>query len=243
MFTKKTVCTFWKFLYPMFCKCRQIFCNFAKLFQKKCVMRQLFNFSILLVAFLAFFSCQKEELYSIMPKDCDLRPGDIVFRLGNSLESSAVIIADRDGSYSHCGIVVDSAGSIRIVHSVPDEPDFDGDVDRVKMDRPEMFWRIDRAAAGAVCRMQDSLAAKKASEVAKKAFERNTLFDDEYDDKDTTKLYCSELVYYSYKRAGYDLVGPERHTYDLFFVSYDSCIMPSQIYNSKYVKPVRLFTK
>ena len=35
MFTKKTVCTFWKFLYPMLCKCRQIFCNFAKLFQKK----------------------------------------------------------------------------------------------------------------------------------------------------------------------------------------------------------------
>ena len=179
-----------------------------------------------------------------MPADCELKPGDIVFRLGNSLESTVVVMADQEGRYSQCGIVVDSAGQTRIVHSVPDEPDFDGDVDRVKMDRPEMFWRVDRAAAGGVCRMlDDSIAPVKAAQAAKSAFERHTLFDDEYDDQDTTKLYCSELVYYSYLRAGYDLAGPERHTYNVLIASYDSVIMPSQIYNSKYIKPVRLFVE
>mgnify|MGYP002853134610 CR=1 FL=1 len=179
-----------------------------------------------------------------MPEDIELKPGDVVFRLGNSMESAAVIIADRDGQYSHCGIVVDSAGHTRIVHSVPDEPDFDGDVDRVKMDRPEMFWRIDRASAGGYCRMlNDTVAPRKAAEIAKSAFFRNTLFDDDYDDKDTTRLYCSELLYYSYLRAGYDIAGPERHTYNVLVTSFDNVIMPSQIYRSKYFKVKRIFSK
>lgn len=193
---------------------------------------------------ICFVSCFKGDLHSIMPKDIELKPGDIVFRLGNSMESTAVVMADRNGEYSHCGIVVDSAGQIRIVHAVPDEPDFDGDVDRVKMDRPEMFWRNDRAVAGGFCRMEnDTVAPPKAAEAAKAAFYRNTLFDDNYDDKDTTKLYCSELLYYAYLHAGYDIAGPERHSYNVIIQSFDSVIMPSQIYKSKYFKPVRVFSE
>ena len=201
------------------------------------------GFLILLLAF-SFVSCFKGDQHTIMPKDIQLKPGDIVFRLGNSIESTAVLIADRNGEYSHCGIAVDSAGQIRIVHSVPDEPDFDGDVDRVKMDRPEMFWRNDRAVAGGFCRMEnDTVAPLKAAEAAKAAFYRNTLFDDDYDDKDTTRLYCSELLYNAYLHAGYDIAGPERHTYNVIIQSFDSVIMPSQIYKSKYFKPVELFTQ
>ncbi len=204
----------------------------------------LIPFCLIPAVIISFLSCQQGELYSIMPDDLELKPGDVVFRLGNSMESDAVVWADANGEYSHCGIAVDSAGQIRIVHSVPDEPDFDGDVDRVKMDRPEMFWRIDRASAGGYCRMTvDSVAPLKAAEAAKAAFYRHTLFDDDYDDRDTTRLYCSELLYYSYLKAGYDLVGPERHSYNVLIASFDSVIMPSQIYKSKYFTPQRLFSK
>ena len=204
----------------------------------------IFHFSFFIFHLILLSSCQEQELYSIAPENLDLRPGDVVFRLGNSMESAAVVLADQNGQYSHCGIVVDSAGQTRIVHSVPDEPDFDGDVDRVKMDRPEAFWRIDRASAGGFCRMiNDTVAPKKAAEVAKAAFFRNTLFDDEYDDRDTTRFYCSELLYHCYLQAGYDLVGTERHTYNVLVTSFDSVIMPSQIYKSKYFKPVKVFSK
>ena len=35
--------------------------------------------------------------------------------------------ADRGGSYSHVGMVVDSCGVMMVVHAVPDEPDYEGD--------------------------------------------------------------------------------------------------------------------
>ena len=44
--------------------------------------------------------------------------------------SQAVLLAEKDGAYSHTGIVVDSAGVLMIVHAVPGEPDFEGDEDR-----------------------------------------------------------------------------------------------------------------
>ena len=77
---------------------------------------------------------------SILPPDVVLQTGDVVFRLGGGAMSHAVAYIDRDGAYSHVGIVVDSAGKKMIVHAVPGEPDFDGDPDRVKMDTPERFF-------------------------------------------------------------------------------------------------------
>ena len=106
-----------------------------------------------------------------------------------------------------------------------------------------MFFRNDRARAGAVCRINDTIAARKAADAAKAVFFRNTLFDDDYDDNDTTRMYCSELVYFAYKQAGYDLVGDERHTYNVLVRSFDNCIMPSQIYNSPIIHPVALFAE
>ena len=208
-------------------------------------MRRFILFFLPFYIFLFIFgACKKRgDLHSVLPDSVALQVGDVVFRLGDSFESDMVVMADRNGTYSHCGIVVDSAGTIRIVHAVPDEPDFDGDVDRVKLDRPDMFFRNDRARAGAVCRINDSIAARQAADAANAVFFRNTLFDDDYDDQDTTKMYCSELVYFAYKQAGYDLVGEERHTYNVLIRSFDNCIMPSQIYNSPYIHPVALFAE
>lgn len=206
-------------------------------------MRRLFfAFLPLALCFCCFSNCGRRTDYgSILPDTVCLRVGDVVFRLGDSFESDMVVMADRNGTYSHCGIVVDSAGEFRIVHAVPDEPDFEGDVDRVKMDRTDMFFRHDRARAGAVCRMDDSIAAAAAADAAKQAFFRHTLFDDDYDDQDSSRLYCSELVWFAYKRAGYDLAGSERHTYNVLIRHFDNCIMPSQIYHSPYLHPVALF--
>ena len=77
--------------------------------------------------------------HCIMPDDCTLHTGDVVFRRGSGLTSRTVIALDEKGEYSHVGIVVDSAGVKMVVHAVPDEPDFEGDPDRVKMDTPEQF--------------------------------------------------------------------------------------------------------
>lgn len=203
----------------------------------------LFVFLLFAVTVLLFSTCVgKDEHYSVLPDSVKLKEGDLVFRLGTSFESEMVVAADRNGLYSHCGIVVDSAGVMMIVHAVPDELDSPEDIERVKMDDPDVFFRADRAKAGAVCRVDDSIAAHRAAQSAKAAYLRRTPFDNNFDDKDTTKLYCSELVWRSFKNAGYDLVGSERYSYNAIVMSFDNCIMPSQIYNSNYVHPIALFT-
>lgn len=208
-------------------------------------MRTLFCcFFAILYSFLIYAcGCGKKELTSVLPDSVQLKPGDVVFRLGESLESNVVNVADRGGLYSHCGIVVDSAGEHRIVHAVPDELDFPEDVERVKMDRVDVFFRQDRAWAGAVTRMDDSIAAVRAAEAAKEVFMRNTLFDNDYDDQDSTKFYCSELIWHAYKKAGYDIIGPDRHSYNVLFRRIDKCIVPSQVYNSPYFHVVAFFNQ
>ena len=77
-------------------------------------------------------SCNDKKDLTIFPAGCELKTGDIVFRRGGGISSHAVMMADRNGRYSHVGIVVDSAGKKMIVHAVPDEPDFEGDPDRAR---------------------------------------------------------------------------------------------------------------
>lgn len=184
------------------------------------------------VCLLLLTACGHESGVSILPSDCQLKTGDIVFRRGGGVTSQAVLIAEKGGVYSHVGIVVDSAGVKMIVHAVPDEPDFEGDSDRVKMDRPEVFFNEVRASQGEVRRHRDTLLARKAAEMAMKVYQRHTPFDHDYDDKDTTRMYCTELVTYAYRQAGCPLSGIQHH--GLRFMSLETdCVLPSDILDCK----------
>lgn len=121
---------------------------------------------------------------------------------------SRVVLAAADGGgmYSHVGILkrIDSVWCV--VHAVPDEPEFDGDVDRVKVEPLVNFFASHRAVRGAVMRlMGDSLAPQRAAVEALWVAERGTLFDHGYDLTDTTRMYCTELVDYVYRKAGVNL--------------------------------------
>ena len=124
-----------------------------------------FAVALLLVA-TTFGSCSdnpNKDVSCIMPANCTLHIGDVVLRRGSGLTSRTVLALDEKGEYSHVGIVVDSAGVKMVVHAVPDEPDYEGDPDRVKMDTPEQFFSSVYAQTGEVCRYKDSLAARKAA--------------------------------------------------------------------------------
>ena len=192
---------------------------------------------------LLFASCiQSEKPKSILPDDCQLKTGDVVFRRGGGLTSHVVLAADVNGNYSHLGIVVDSAGVKMVVHAVPGEPDYDGDEDRVKMDTPEQFFSTALTTIGEVCRPKDTIIGRKAAEVAMRQYRKHVLFDHDYNDMDTTKMYCTELVAYAYRMAGYELIGKERHKVDLPFLKVE-CIFPSDIYSSDFYKSIIMFHK
>jgi len=176
----------------------------------------------------------------LLPADAELRPGDVVFRRGEGLMSHVVMAADHQGNYSHTGIVADSCGSLLIVHAVPGEPDFEGDPDRVKADRPEQFFASQRASIGEVCRPADADIARQAAAVAWQVYQRGTPFDHDYDDLDTTRMYCTELVTFAFSRAGEPLSGIRHH--GLRFLDLETeCVLPSDILRCRDLRPLIQF--
>ncbi len=111
------------------------------------------------------FSCHEAEQrpYFVFPKDIQLSEGDIVFRQGRSVASRAVLSADKAGYYSHIGIVVKYNDKWQVVHAVPDEPDFEGDEDRVKIDDLNVFFSAERANSGALMRVTNDTLARNAA--------------------------------------------------------------------------------
>ena len=199
----------------------------------------------LAIAAMALLSCHHDKTEectgkSILPADTELKVGDIVFRCGTGMLSQVVLNAD-DGTYSHVGIVVDSAGRKMVVHAVPDEPDFPDDPDRVKMEGIDRFYDTGRASTGAVKRHQDEVAASKAAHAAMEMYRRNILFDHDFDDSDSTELYCSELVERAYMKAGHDIAEGRRHQYQMPAITRNPIIMPSDIYESSQLKLIRVF--
>lgn len=177
---------------------------------------------------------------TILPAEVELKAGDVVFRRGSGFASQVVLMAEQGGTYSHVGIVADSAGVPMIVHAVPEERDYDGDEDRVKLERPEKFFDRTKAREGAVYRHQDAEVARHAAQRAMKTYCRGTLFDHSYDDSDTTQMYCTELVTHAYAETKRPLTGLVRH--HLHLVGFEAdCILPSDIQRCPELKLVTTF--
>lgn len=137
--------------------------------------------------------------------------GDIVFREGTGWESRIIRMMDPHGEYTHTGIVTDSGGTWMVIHAVPNEPDYEGDTDRVKMESVTTFFEKSRAVHGEVKRIADSLKARKAADIALQLYLRHTPFDHAYDDTDSTRMYCTELVDFAFRKAGISLTdGQDR---------------------------------
>lgn len=194
-----------------------------------------------LFAVLALVNCGRKGEYTLFPADVQLQPGDIVLRCGGGITSRAVLFADDGGSYSHVGIVVDSAGVMMIVHAVPDEQDYNEDVDRVKMDSPELFFSNIRTSNGRVMRCNNSKNGMRAAEEAYRIYKQGMLFDHDYDDSDTTKMYCCELVEYAYQKAGMSIVDSIRHDINLPVFDFDHVILPSDFINSRHLTTIITF--
>ena len=195
---------------------------------------------ILPLCMLACSDTDRMQSGSILPDDVELKAGDVVFRRGSGFTSQAVLIAEKGGSYSHTGIVVDSAGVLMIVHAVPGEPEFEDDEDRVKMEHPQSFFHPMRAQQGAVYRHVDSIAAQQAAMRAFQIYECHPLFDHDYDDTDTTKLYCTELVVHAYSQTMSPL--KDVHHQHLHLVGFEAdCILPSDVLGCKDLQQVATF--
>lgn len=181
------------------------------------------------VGLLSLNSCGEQAISNpIIPID-KIEQSDIVFRRGEGLVSDVVLHADADGLYSHIGVVVKHNDSLKVVHSVPGEGDFDG----VKMESIEKFFASNRAQKGEVARMDlNEMQRNKISRLAIKKSEEKVAFDYDYNLDDTTQLYCTELIVLLYKQIGIDIAQGRSTRVDLPGMSGDY-VMPSDIYKNK----------
>jgi len=143
-----------------------------------------------------------------------LQEGDLVFRKGTSAASRVVLAADRSSGYSHIGIVVKDSHQWKVVHTVPGETDQECPEEVIKKELLSQFFASKKAVSGAIFRLDTiESVSRKAAEKALTLFERKLLFDHKYDLEDSTKMYCTELVFFVYNYAGVDLSEGRRRTY------------------------------
>ncbi len=203
------------------------------------------NIIILLISIgsiACMYSCEKKrKAHSILPSGCRILNGDIVLRHGTGIASRAVMYADAGSDYSHCGIAITYGKRIMVVHAVPDEPDFNGDVDRVKMESIENFYSSIRASKGCILRCTDKTIAEKAARKAKELYHKNILFDHNYNIEDSTEMYCSELVEVAYFANGIDLSEGRRHNINLPGINLRNVIFPSDFLKSRLLRTVMIF--
>jgi len=194
-----------------------------------------------------------------------LAEGDVVFRRGGGVLSRAVLAADRDGVYSHVGVVALAEGAFVVVHAVPGRGS-GGAKDAARIDGPEEFFSPANAARGAVMRLRREVENKNGARTARGATETDgaattartedtgrraaraalrlarggILFDHSYDLADTARMYCTELVWHVFRGAGVDLSGGRRTRLDLPGRGGDY-IMPSDILSSPELEQVCAF--
>ena len=171
----------------------------------------------------------------------ELREGDLLFRRGIGVLGRAVVATDDEGRFSHVGIAVKVDNEWHVVHAVPDEPDFEGDFDRVKCEPIESFFDQMRAGNGAVYRVN---VAPEQIEVAvahaRRLSAEQRPFDHDYDLGDTTALYCTELVEYVFGLGGVSM-SEGRQTHVNFPSMTGDYIMPSDLTKNKQLTHIYSF--
>lgn len=138
-----------------------------------------------------------------------LHNGDLLFRRGNEAVSEVVLGLDPGSEYSHVGIVVFEGNQPMVVHAAPAEDRHERSI--VKVEPVTRFLAFDRSSGMVVYRLKKAhlisteaimqLAAREALRLAK----ADTPFDSAFDLNTTDQLYCTELVWYVYRKVGIDL--------------------------------------
>lgn len=166
------------------------------------------------------------------------RPGDVLFRRGRTFLSRAVLVADEGGGFSHVGIVVATPGGLGVVHTLPGP---NGATGGTRLETLPDFLAAGRASDAALYRLArrpDGDAghpSRTAAMAAVRFAELAVPFDDDFDLTSEDRLYCTELVWAAYRRAGLDLAGNRFDSLDTPFAGGDY-LLPSRLEASPHLQ-------
>lgn len=152
------------------------------------------------------------------PDGLALRSGDLIFRKGHSIESHTVTLTDQNSTYSHVGMLLWTGDRWQVLHAVPNERESKNEEDSVKLEDIGVFFRSDRASQGGIYRIPiDEDDTLKLLQKGLNLYRQQLLFDNAFDDQDSSAFYCTELVWFIYKtELDIDLSQGRRHKEPLF---------------------------
>ena len=130
-----------------------------------------------------------------------LQSGDLIFREGTSLMSSAVQVADEGGRFTHVGILSRDGGEAYVIHVEPGK-----DLTRIEaVKREPLGSYLAEARSWSVLRhndLEDNPRLGRRIATASSAYVRSaTKFDRAMDLSSDHELYCTELVWRTYGEA------------------------------------------
>jgi len=184
------------------------------------------------------FVSNTHSAFAIESRD-EFRSGDIIFRRGVSAESYAVRSLDGEFAYSHVGIIQRNGSDIEVIHASYGEegqPE-----DGVMIEPIESFLKPESASAAAVLRVTEgsNKAPLTALREAEHFLKDATPFDDAFDLNTPDKLYCTELVWLAYKRAGIDLVDSKFDNLPLLIGGMNRpYLLPSSLFRGRHLRVV-----
>lgn len=139
-----------------------------------------------------FYSLTKLEINK-------LKDGDIILRHGFGLVSD-IIVETLGEKYdiSHCAIIVKDRGDFNVIHTVSQSlSDFDG----IQSQSLKRFVSDSKKNSIIVVRYKKGNCNSLISQRAKFYLSKKLPFDHDFDLKDSTKLYCTELIWKVIKDA------------------------------------------
>lgn len=197
---------------------------------------------LLLLALIA--GCRRKAVGNIAPPFPfeQMQEGDLAFRCGRGFFSRAVMSAEQEPLYSHVGVLVQEDGQWKVVHAVPGETEFSGDFDRVKAEGIGTFFAPDRAFRGCLVHtgLSDEERISALREEALQLARDSVRFDGSYTLADSSRLYCTELVWMLYRHAGKDLSEGRRRYINVFGIQAD-CLLPEHLYSYSENKVYYIF--
>ncbi len=166
---------------------------------------------VLWVAFIALYRPEPEQ-----PDTIDWRTGDVFFSVGNSWESVAVrsLTGARhfevsDSTPSHCGIVVRVADGVRLVHASTVEK-------RVVAESPQEYLAKNGSYCLYVVRPSFAPDTLRLRRCLDSLITSRVPFDFDFDHKDASALYCTEMVVATFELIGHNdfsLLRKQAHIY------------------------------
>ncbi len=152
-----------------------------------------------------FFTLVFSALVSVVVADPALREGDVVFT-GSKRGQGEAIIAATGSRYSHCGVVFQRDGKWMVLEAV--QPVGVVSLDEFKSRSEPGLFLVRRLKVPVAPADYQKARAWAEAQIGKN-YDGRFLWDD-------GNLYCSELVWKFYARAGVELCAPRKfRDYDL----------------------------